>query len=322
MNNKQFHEERRKGIGGSDIAAIMGLTKWRSPMDVYAEKKGLVDSIDETEPMFWGKKLEPLVIDRYRELSGNSVLYNAEDKPIVHPKFDFMRATLDGQIMKAEKPVGVLEAKTSSPFVDGWGVSGTDEIPDAYLLQVQYYMGVTGLSFADLAALIGGNSFKVYHIVKNDKLIAVIFERVKKFWQDILNSNPPDIDGSEMSKKVLARLYPTDTGEVIEATEDVETYAESLKNIKEHLAKYENLKMLYENKLKKLMGDASVVIGNNFKISWKAVESKPKPDFQKAFENAPITEKKRQELINKYQKSSKSYRRFLASGELFKGDNQ
>ena len=133
MNDKEFHEIRRKGIGGSDIAAIMGMDKWRSPMDVWLEKTGRADPKDETTMTRHGHLMEPIILDMYAERHGLKKPRRQVFKS--HPKYKFHRASLD----MVAGPV-VVDAKAPRYFSREWGEPGTDMVPDYILLQQQWYL--------------------------------------------------------------------------------------------------------------------------------------------------------------------------------------
>ena len=155
--------ERRKGIGGSDVAALLGMSPWMTPFQLYLDKLGELPEKPDNAAMRMGRKLEPVVREMYEEESGNDVEVTGSEV-FKDDTLPFMQATLDGIVsesievdgsMLAGMSRGVFEAKTSRAGA-GFGPSGSQEIPRAYLLQVMHYMIVTGFRWADIAVLIGG----------------------------------------------------------------------------------------------------------------------------------------------------------------------
>src|SRR5574343_969068 len=127
-------EWRRAGIGGSDVAGILGLSKWLSPLDIWEAKKGLRGEQSQNHAMAWGSRLEASIRDFWASKHGitvtPSLFFESEKNPV-------LRASLDGWINDQE----ILEIKTSRTS-EGWGEEGTDEIPTPYICQVQHYLNV------------------------------------------------------------------------------------------------------------------------------------------------------------------------------------
>lgn len=181
----QWLEERRKGIGGSDVAAIMGLSPYKTAYQVYQEKRKEVTSWEGNEATDWGKRMEPAIRQWYSDQTGRCV--RLPEKIITNEKYPFMLASLDGF---TDDPRGV-EIKTSrSP--KGWGEPGTNEIPDYYMLQVQHYMVVTAFPVFDVPVSIGGSSPVLYEVPADKELHELIIEAEAAFWQRVLDGNPPD----------------------------------------------------------------------------------------------------------------------------------
>lgn len=185
MNRDQFLANRRTGIGGSDVAPILGLSPWKTPLDVYLEKRGEGGEQPDNEAMLWGRALEPAIRQEYANRTGRVV--HIPDGVVRHPKLSWMIANLDG----ATSDGRVFEAKTARSGT-GWGEPGTDEVPQSYLLQVQHYMAVTGYLVADIAVLIGGSDFRVYEVPADPELHAMLVDAESEFWQRVQDGNPPD----------------------------------------------------------------------------------------------------------------------------------
>ena len=173
-------QQRRTGIGGSDVAGILGISPWATPLDVWRQKV-LGDQADESEPMRWGSLLEP-IIRREAELRiGESV---TEGHLVVADDWRF--GNIDG-LVGAD---AILECKTARDSSE-WGQEGTDEIPDHYLTQVAWYLSVTARSLAHVAVLIGGSDFRLYRVGRDLRLEGAILERVERFWRDHVRTEVP-----------------------------------------------------------------------------------------------------------------------------------
>lgn len=277
-------EARRAGIGGSDAAAVCGLSRWKSPMDVYLDKIGALPDLEESEAMYWGSKLESAVAARFAEDHPEFVVV-PDLGSFTHVKHKFMKALPDALLMEADSPgdytVG-LEIKTASAFkAKEWG---EDEVPIEYLIQCQHYMAVLDLPKWYLAVLIGGQTYREYEVERDDELIATLIEREAAFWKLVQDKTPPAIDGSKASGEVLKFLYPADA--VIEealtlperidfdgkdtSTEDLATVRIQ---IKAEIADAEKRLALIDNTFKALLGEHERGFAGAFEVTWKPVTS-------------------------------------------------
>ena len=185
MNEReQWLENRRAGIGGSDAAAALGLSKWTTPLELYLDKRGEAPAKEESEPMKWGSLLEPVIRQQYAERTGRIVTQPTDI--LRHPTHQFMLANVDG-IADGR----LVEIKTArSP--QEWGEAGTDEVPAAYLIQVQHYLTVTALAVAEVAVLVGGSEFRLYEIPADRELQEMIVEGEAEFWDKVQKGTPPE----------------------------------------------------------------------------------------------------------------------------------
>lgn len=202
ITKEAFLERRRSGIGGSDIAAIIGISPWKTPRDIYLAKKGLAEDEPETEAMYWGTRLEDVVAKEYAKRTGRKI--ERCGIQFQHPEFPFLVGNLDRVVYDeaGRRPVvkgrlvtsRILECKTASQYAAGeWGEAGTQDIPEHYKCQVQWYLGITWASVCDVAVLIGNRDFRIYGIPRNDKVIAYLFQEGVKFWRDYIETDtmPP-----------------------------------------------------------------------------------------------------------------------------------
>ena len=148
---------RQTGIGGSDVAPILGLSPWRSPYQVWEDKTGRGEDQPESPALYWGRLLEDPIRQAYADRTGLTVvkpdcMYSSAEHPFMHANLDGIAS--DGRI---------VEFKTSSRD-DAWGEEGTDEIPEYYMTQVQHYLYVMGATRADVAVLFQGRDFRIYTV--------------------------------------------------------------------------------------------------------------------------------------------------------------
>lgn len=194
---------RQSGIGGSEIAAIVGLNQYRTPTQVWESKVNPVQDEETSQPAYWGTVLEDVVAKEYALRTGNKV--QRLTKQMRHPDFDFAIANIDRAVINPTISGNVrwkdgklttdriLECKTANGFMaKQWGEVGSDQVPDSYLIQCQWYMGVTGASICDLAVLIGGQDFRIYTILRDDDLINDLLIQGAAFWELVQSRTEPD----------------------------------------------------------------------------------------------------------------------------------
>ncbi len=206
-SRQQWLENRKKGIGGSDVAPILGVSPFKTALDVYNDKLSLSVEQEETQAMKFGKVLEPVIRQMYVEKTNEQLV----DTPSIISK-DFMIASLDGMTKSGK----ILEVKTARMDRD-WGEPGTSEIPIYYTAQVQHYLMVTGAKIADIAVLIGGSDFRIYTLQEDKELQEVLFKKESKFWEMVQSRTPPE----PSSNSDISFLYPKGVQSPIEATQDV-----------------------------------------------------------------------------------------------------
>lgn len=292
MNN--FLTQRKKGIGGSDIAAILGVSKFKTALDVYLSKT--TDQPEQKgEHLYWGHALENPIIDRFIRDTGANVIRQPEMRR--HPDYEWAIANADALITNSDTIEAILEIKTSSAFKSReWGADDTDEVPIEYIAQVQWYMWIYNLQEAYIAALIGGNQYRQYHITRDDELIAMLAEKAQAFWQNhVIPRIPPNPqDGADAQK-----LYPHDNGDTAEADSDTLTAYAELRELKAQEKELKAQIAAKEDLLKIKIGSYSAMQANgNTLFTWKA-QSSSRFDSS-AFKNA------HPDLYRQYTKTSET----------------
>jgi putative phage-type endonuclease len=266
MDRKDWLAARRKGIGGSDAAAILGLSPWTSPLAVWLDKTGQTPlEEDESEAMRWGKILEPAIADEFAARTGYKL--RRRNFILAHPDHPIMLANLDREIVGVHEG---LEVKTANAFSkDEWAegtIYGTDDMvntgkaPDQYVIQCQHYMAVTGWPRWHIAVLIGGSTFLHIIIERDERIIADLIQAEESFWSKyVIPRVMPPMDGSDNCTEMLKALYPQsrEKAEVvldIDTTRWIEEYAKADSIIKDN----EKKKAEAANNLRKAMGDNEI----------------------------------------------------------------
>jgi len=181
---------RSYGIGSSDAAAIMGKSRWGSPMSVYADKLGLSEDSPPTPWQKWGLLLEPAIAADYEKQTGHKLFNPGAYTIFQHPSLTFMQVTPDRLIepVNGQDGWGSLSIKTTTVYnTKEWEA----EPPIEADIQFQHELQTLGLKWGVIAVLIGGQSTIHVPVERNDKFCDVLVEREAEFWQRILDKEPP-----------------------------------------------------------------------------------------------------------------------------------
>lgn len=208
--------ERRTGIGGSDIAAVLGVDPYRTRWHVFADKLGLRERQEETRFTHWGKRLERVIADEYAE---RHTVFLETSTTLRHPKRPWHIVTPDRLVRRLtpagpweKEPSRGLEIKNKGFFqAKHWGEDDVeDSIPDEVQAQCHWSMALTELPRWDVAALLGGNDYRDYTITRDVDFEGSMLEVAEQFWRDhVMKQVPPDLDGSGPAWEYLQRRLPT-----------------------------------------------------------------------------------------------------------------
>ena len=179
-------KERQKGIGGSDVAAIMGLNPWATPLDVYYSKIVPIKEIDDkakVDRLRAGQIAEEFIIKRYEEMENCKV--KTDVGVLVHRNYEFMRGNVDG--IREDQNV-VVECKTVGGFPDQW----QGKIPLYYKTQCAHYAMLTNCERVDLAAAFDRWMFKIFVYERDYPFEKEILQKCIDFWMNhVLKKVPP-----------------------------------------------------------------------------------------------------------------------------------
>ncbi|MED1201978.1 YqaJ viral recombinase family protein [Heyndrickxia acidicola] len=265
MTRTQWLEERTKGIGGSDAGIILGLNKYRTTFELWLEKTGQVTPQElDNEAIYWGNEMENVVAKEFEKRTEKKV--RRSNFMYSHAEYPFITANLD-RIVVGES--AILECKTASAYIaKEWE---DDEVPDAYLVQVQHYLGVTGKQKGYIAVLIGGNHFVWKEIERDEELIQIIFNAEKHFWEyHVIQGHPPELDGSSAAEHYLKEKYDrAEKDKEIILPADFKVYLSNYEKIKTDEKLIKIAKTEIENKIKAELKDAESGLTDSFLVTWK-----------------------------------------------------
>lgn len=294
---KDWLEYRKLGIGGSDASVVCGISRYKSPMELWMEKTNQLPYQEAGEAAYWGIQLESLVKSEFTKRTDIKV--KPVNQLLKNEEYPFMLANLDGVCEHTDYGTCVFEAKTASAYKSGeWD----DSIPDEYMLQIQHYMAVTGYKGAYIAVLIGGNSFRWKFIERDEELITMLIQLEADFWEHVESAVPLSLDGSEASAKFLAKKFPDSIkkSQIIlpnTAADLISQYNEACEKLKAVTEQ----KQEAENLLKEMIGENETGTVGNWVIDWKSI-SQERLDSKTLKAEHPV-------LYKKYANKT-SYRRF------------
>ncbi len=229
--------DRRRFLGASEIAAVLGISPWMSPVELWQAKTGRTkprkaDPIREGI-LRRGKRLEPIVremaIDKLRqrglsvELVAKNKRYFDGELPWLTAEIDFEVilsgvAEIDGTEVRFNRELVTADCKTAAGFARRhWGEEDTDAIPLYYAAQFEQGLDLTGLDRCLCAALIGLDDVALYWVTRDDVTIAAMRQRAEAFWGHVLADVPPD----PIRYTDINELYPIDNGRTLEATDEI-----------------------------------------------------------------------------------------------------
>ena len=235
--------DRRRFIGSSDIASIIGVSPWRSAAQTWLDK--ISDHVEkrETAATRRGTRLEPYVIDWASEEYGLKVVRRGQR--YIDRQVPYFAAEVDAEMLVDEETGEIenAEIKTVSPFgARDWGEEGTDALPVHYVAQTQWAMGITGRQRCHVIALIG-DDLRRYEVERDNEIIAGMREKALEFWQTyVLPKVQPPLDyGHRTTLDTLRKLYQGTNGQTVPSTAMQEHWRAVAKDAARMAKHYENV---------------------------------------------------------------------------------
>lgn len=285
MSREEWLELRRHSIGGSDAAAIIGLSKWASPYTVWADKTGRLPDKPDTEAMRQGRDLEEYVAQRFSEATEkrvkrcNAILYN--------PAYPHSHADVDRMIVGENAG---LECKTTSTL-DVKQFRGV-EFPEKYYAQCVHYMAITGADRWYLAVLVLGKEFHVYTLERDEAEIRALMDAETAFWEQYVETDtPPAADGAESTTDAIRTIY-SDSSQSICILFGRETLLEEYMALKSQSKALDARIAEIQNTIMEDMQDAERGECGAYTVIWKAQERETfqRKEFEKAHPEINLAE--------------------------------
>jgi len=274
---EEWLKERRKGIGASEAAAVLGASPWKSAVELWGEKVGIVaPSDDESEWLKWGRRLETAIREGYMEETGRMVIRPGGPWTLVRSrKYPFLVTTLDGEIVpEDDRGPGVFESKTAMIFrKDEWA----EEPPLQYTIQNQHQLLVTTWTWGADAVLLGGSRMLHTDFAEDQEFQELLLERLDAFWKLVQSETPPPMQGAEGSKELLLKLYPKAiANKVVPLPHEAITWDQTLQDVKAQLKALEEQKDKLTAMFAEAIGDAEAgALPSGDAYTYKLIEKKP-----------------------------------------------
>lgn len=259
-------EQRRKGLGASDMPNLMGVG-YGTAASVWREKQGLVDDRPGGQ-LRRGLFLEPEVARMYEETMGTP-LAEGEMVWATEPGREWMFSTLDRRRATDGRPV---ELKTTAGFGPDWGPNGSDLIPEGYRVQVVHQMGVVGADFADLIALdVIAWEPRVYRVEMDRRLFDLIADVGGRFMEQFVRPAVPPPEGWERQFAPEVKSLVVRPDQRVELGEDVAVLLERRARLLSVRKEAEGRLAEIDAALAGVMGDAAVGEGCGWKVRRTAI---------------------------------------------------
>ena len=309
LSRDDWLKVRRGGIGSSDAGAAVGLHPYKSPLELWMEKTGRdsglpkTDPNDETSPMYWGTLLESIVASHYTKRTGRKV--RRINAVLQHPTEPWMLANIDREVI-GSPDVQILECKTA-------GMHGArlwkEGVPEYVQLQVMHQLAVTGKQAADVAVLICGQELQIHRIDRDEAMIARLVQLERQFWSYVERDEAPPADGSDSADVALRCLYPQDSGQTLDLSQDSSMSAafSDLLAIRQVLTTNVLLEAQTKQRIQQRMGEATKAVFETGDVTWKRSKDGAGLDVGSLLKDQP-------DLLQRYSLVKPGSRRFLVNG--------
>lgn len=213
-NSPEWHELRKNGIGGSDVAGICRVSPWTSPFGVWARKTGRIsDNVEQSEAMEWGTRLERVILEKFADehpefhVRTGFGTYANKERPwqIANPDgiFEWHTVSRRGDEQDIDVYRGIVEVKTAA-YEDDW----KDGVPAYYRTQVLWYLQTFGFDRAFVVVLFAGRRYREFEIHADEFEMGANLAEVEKMRELILSDTQPDFDGSTATYETVRQLHP------------------------------------------------------------------------------------------------------------------
>jgi putative phage-type endonuclease len=266
-NREAWLVRRRLGLGGTDVAAILGKHAYVSPIDVWLDKKGLREDRETSDALEMGIELEPVIARRYTKKTGVALCDLHPFLIAQHPTLPWAFCSPDD--LAADHSRGV-ELKSVHPFAaQEFGDSGGEQMPDGYFVQCAWSMAVTELPAWDLAAQIGYET-RIYPTTRDADLCAALIDQAGAWWDRyVIGNETPPVDGTEGWGNYLKRKFPKSEGPMVKGDAAARELAIDLARVRKEKDDAEFRESALKHQLQQLIGEGEGIEGDGYRITWR-----------------------------------------------------
>ena len=256
-------------IGGSEIAAVMNMSPYETPLSLWAKKTGKLPEgeLSNFEAMEIGSELEEYVARKFTRKTG--IKLRVDNRTFRHTKYPYMVGHIDRWVVGED---AVFEAKTASAWLERHWEG--EEIPQHYVLQLMWYLGLVGKKIGHIAVLIGGQKFVYKQIEFDPELFGQMVEMARRFMEEhILKDRAPMAEAGD--SETLLQMFPESAansllleGDLMQEMnvllDDRAGALESQRHLKEELEKT-------EARIKQMLAEFESAETDKYRVSWKTV---------------------------------------------------
>ncbi len=262
---EEWLKARNDGIGGSEAAAVMGVSPFESALSLFSRKHGLMPEIQDNERMYWGRHLEEAIAADYMDRTGRVLTDPGPYTIYRHETFPHMFCTPD-RIIEANPP-GILQIKTARP---GAKTEYMEQFPVHHQVQLQHEMICCGVSWGAFAVFFGDYEHLYFDVDLHGRFAQVLIAQEQKFWSKVKMGVPPIADDSYASRMALQALYKEDEEETKALAGDLINAHMSLEEAKQEKTEAERAIRQHQNAICEAIGEAAYgVMPDGTKYSWK-----------------------------------------------------
>lgn len=251
----EWHAFRATGITASESPAVVGLSPYETARHIYERKLGNLPEIVDNAAMRFGRKLEPIVVCEFCEVTGE-VLLEYPVPPQRHVNHECVIATPDARL----ESKSLLEVKTTNwRIAKALGEEGTDYIPEHWLVQTQQQLAVTGLDLCHLACLIDGRTLKMFKVYRNGHLIDLLIAAATELWNRIIDRRPPEPNWfHSRTEELLKELYGVAEGTMVTLDESAAEAWTLYEHVGEEIRDLEKVRKAAKAKVLYAIGESAV----------------------------------------------------------------
>jgi putative phage-type endonuclease len=263
-------EARRSGVGASEVAAALGLSPYMTPLQLYQVKRGEVAPVAETLPMRYGNHVEPFILGEFKRKHPDWNLMAAPDTM----RRGVMLAHLDAWVPN-EANVQVKTARTR----EGWGDSGSPDIPQHYVLQVQTEMLLANVRVSWVPVLFGGADYDEFVVEADRELQDMIETGVHDFWRRVQEGDPPE---PKTVDEAVERWGRSSIPNAVAADHEALSAVETLRELKVQADHLETAVDQWKTLLMRKLGESDTLVDAKGRtlVTWKAAAAPQRFDTE------------------------------------------